>query len=150
MTSRQMFIDAVIALTGLPYQYGGDGRVGIDCSGVVIAGMQALDHEYPDMTAAGLRDAYKEKIIPASKIRPGCLLFYANAHHVVVCIRDWGSGKFVLLGANGGTPLCLTPDDAYHSTALVSPELCKIVNGVYDGFWHTGFCGAVDPFLGEV
>jgi cell wall-associated NlpC family hydrolase len=143
---REMFVNAVINAGGLPYIYGSNGPDSFDCSGLIVACMRKRWPNYPDRTARDLYSHYEVCAVLPADIIPGCLLFYSNFGHVVVCIRKLSHGMLVISGANGGTPLCKTEEDAYHSHAMVEPAYARIENGIYSGWWKTAFCGAVDPF----
>jgi hypothetical protein len=145
---REMFVDAVINATGLPYKYGGNGSDAVDCSGLIVMCMRKRWPDYSDKSAKMLYNFYKKNEISPDKIVPGCLLFYSRFGHVVACIRTLGSGILVLQGANGGSPQCLTPEDAYLKKAIVQPVLARVSNKKYYGFWESAFCGVVDPFSG--
>ena len=60
--------------TGTPYKWGGNGRSGIDCSGLVCLAFRAADLALPRTTTDQVRAGRAVKL---RKVRPGDLLFFA-------------------------------------------------------------------------
>ena len=86
-----------LAQQGKPYQWGAEGPGAYDCSGLVWLAWQHAGLGWARMTAAGqwhwLHDRGHD--VPATKLRPGDLLFYANnphdptsIHHVAIAVSD--------------------------------------------------------------
>ena len=60
--------------TGTPYKWGGNGRSGIDCSGLVCQAFRAIELSLPRTTTDQVRVGRAVKL---RKVRPGDLLFFA-------------------------------------------------------------------------
>jgi lipoprotein Spr len=109
----------IFSWVGTPYKFGGNGRAGIDCSGLVIELLQSigiLPHGF-DTTAEGLRQRWK----PVNQIdaKFGDLVFFgkatpAQASHVGMVLGDG-----LMVEAGGGTSGTLTLDDAVKGNAWV-------------------------------
>ncbi|MBI3549083.1 MAG: C40 family peptidase [Elusimicrobia bacterium] len=86
--TRQAFVDAVKRYEGTPYRYGGTspGRDGgVDCSGLVVAGLTDTGFNRIPRTAADQQRASAR--IDASQLKPGDLVFDGDpAHHVIIVI----------------------------------------------------------------
>jgi cell wall-associated NlpC family hydrolase len=84
------------AQKGKPYQWGGVGPKGFDCSGLVLASYLHAGVTMPRIAA----DQYGAgQVVPLNLARPGDLLFYADdltrpatIHHVVIYL---GEGKVI-------------------------------------------------------
>lgn len=62
------------AYTGTPYKWGGNGRSGIDCSGLVCQAFRAVEVVLPRTTTDQVNAGRAVKL---RKVRPGDLLFFA-------------------------------------------------------------------------
>jgi cell wall-associated NlpC family hydrolase len=88
------------ARIGSPYQWGGTGSNGFDCSGLVQAAYSRMGVRLPRTT----RDqATRGQMIAADAIRPGDLVFFGDSprsiNHVGIAA---GSGRFVHASSSRG------------------------------------------------
>lgn len=140
MTPRELFIQKAFAELGQAYRYGGNGPDYYDCSGYVLACLRAAGMIIEDMRAINLADKFRSCVIDYSKTIPGCLLFYGRpiVNHVMLCLRRWPDGHFVLAGAHGGDEATIDYEIAYTQKAIVG-----IVIGNY---WLSNLNFVADPF----
>ena len=108
---------------GIPYVWGGDGRSGLDCSGLTMLAWQAAGVQL--VHSAALQYA-ESTPVPYPEVEPGDLLFYdldgTGIDHVVMYV---GSGPY---GA-------ATIIQAAHTGTVVS----------FDPYWTFGLVGAGRP-----
>lgn len=140
--NRDKYIVFIRSCVGLPYQWGGNGNPGYDCSGLVVAGLNAAGAYISDATAQQLYDKYKDFIVPRLQAPPGTLYFYGASileiTHVMSVIEHWNDSGIVLIGARGGTSEITTVEKAAEQKAFV--DAC------WGDYWLPRFVGAVDPF----
>jgi cell wall-associated NlpC family hydrolase len=73
-------VDWARARVGAPYQWGGTGSNGFDCSGLVQAAFSRMGVRLPRTT----RDQAKRgQMVAADAIRPGDLVFFGSSHHSI-------------------------------------------------------------------
>lgn len=93
--------------SGVPYQWGGSNRKGIDCSGLMVNAFRKINIQLPRTTEEQM--TVGKKIRPR-KIKPGDLVFFAltekrrKISHVGL-VTDVGSGKkvkFIHASVSGG------------------------------------------------
>ncbi|HEY3613994.1 MAG TPA: C40 family peptidase [Gaiellales bacterium] len=105
---------AALTEVGAPYRWNGTSpETGFDASGLVVwayaqAGVRGLPHASPALWTAGRR-------ISRAALRPGDLVFFADASHVGIFI---GHGRFV---------------HATHTGAPVAVDRLAAYAGVYTG-----------------
>jgi cell wall-associated NlpC family hydrolase len=98
---------------GVPYQYGGMSKNGVDCSGFISILMKEV---YGIRIARTTRDQYKQgNKIARNRLRKGDLVFFnlfakRGVDHVGFYL---GSGKFVHAGTNTGVIISELGDDYY-------------------------------------
>lgn len=139
LIDRDNITRILLEFGGAPYEYGGQGLDGIDCSGLVMEMFAALGYKLPDMGAAGLREYFKGCEIKQENALPGDLYFYGDPiTHVTICLRAWPSGYKMIIGANSGGPGIKADADAWHNNAFV-----KIERDIY---WLNNLKCIVNPF----
>src|SRR5699024_12817336 len=84
--------DYFIAWAGVPYQYGGTSRHGIDCSAFVQQALAAT--EGLSLPRTSLAQARRGRRIPRSRLRVGDLVFFhtGSGRHVGIYVGD---GRFM-------------------------------------------------------
>jgi len=116
------FLSKVLSLWGTPYIYGGKGRHGIDCSGVVTFAYHACGG--PNWTLTHGTGALWDELEPVSEaeVLPAHLVFFIHpgagatkqVDHVEV-VLPFG----LTIGARGGDPRCTTALEAARRSACV-------------------------------
>jgi cell wall-associated NlpC family hydrolase len=138
---REAFGDHLKSLIGEPYQWGGHGMPGYDCSGAIVeslrsAGFRMLD----DLTSQGLYERFKN--CEAFEPQVGNLYFYGQSltkiSHVMGVIRVWPHGRAILAGARGGDGSTSTYDQAWEKSAMVG--------AVRGDYWAGRLVAKLDPF----
>lgn len=120
MTDREKFVETAHEYLTVPYVWGGSSKEGIDCSGLVIACLTAINRWEPgaDDTAQGLWNRFFRKYGESLYPKEGSLSFWFNKHgkayHVAICIDGTQC-----ITADGGDRSCLTPEIAIAHGAYV-------------------------------
>lgn len=102
-TERGLLYLAVADLTGIPYQWGGQGTQGLDCSGSYLLMHQQLSQlglipplrSYGDRTAASMLSQWHARSSPGPLL--GDAVIYNGGGHVEMWL-----GNGIVFGANGG------------------------------------------------
>lgn len=146
LEERIRFIEAWETIIGYPYVWGAENPDrGFDCSGAVrycwiISGR----HMAEDRTANRMANEYWKGCYKRYEDgEAGDLCFYGptkqGISHVMVILRKWSNGRFVLAGARGGNSETINEDAAYERWALV--DICS------DTYWRRRLQCVVNPFL---
>jgi cell wall-associated NlpC family hydrolase len=109
---------AVVAVRqlGVPYRYGGDGRNGFDCSGLVHYAYLQAGKAIPRTTSAQWR---KLQPVAAGKLQVGDVLFFNIGGKVTHVGLYLGSRRFVHAPSSGREVTIEELDSAYYRTAFV-------------------------------
>jgi len=116
---RRVFLQTINAYLLQPYDWGGQGLGGVDCSGLVVEGLRAcgIFTNKQDTNAHGIWTEYRDRY---SVGRPsnGCIVFWFNqagkAIHTAV-----GIGPYHCIGAHGGNSTTTDSDKADAQEAFV-------------------------------
>jgi hypothetical protein len=124
-TRRRMFVDHAVRFIGKPYIWGGQGPLGLDCSGLVVECMRAcglVSRTYDD-TAQGLYLKYRDRIKSPNGVLVGDLVFYgknvAAITHIGIVVAVVGEEVFTV-EAVGGRRGTQSPEDAQAHQAMVT------------------------------
>ena len=96
---REKFVSHILAQCGKPYIWGGDGRKGYDCSGLIIDGLQAAGSNITDHTSSQLAVIFEHAKTTVAK--PGCLTFYGDEKgifHIMAVANVWSNDTIHLSG----------------------------------------------------
>jgi peptidoglycan DL-endopeptidase CwlO len=122
-SAGQIAVQAAESYLGVPYEWGGASRAGVDCSGLVMLAWEAAGVSLAHSAAIQEQES---KPVSMSDLEPGDLLFYdldgTGIDHVVMYV---GSGPY---GSD-------TIIQAAHTGTVVS----------FDPLWYQGLVGAGDP-----
>lgn len=124
MTSREFAIQHGMRFIGKPYHWGGQGPLGLDCSGLMVEIGRAVgrfERKF-DCTAQELYDLTKLQQILVPE--PGDLVFFGTSKrtitHVGMCVEVLTNGKTLILEAAGGRRGVDTPEEAQNMEAMVT------------------------------
>ena len=88
---ESLLIEQAKSFIGTPYQWGGDSKQGMDCSGLIYQSFNAIDIEVPRTTKELIQQGRK---IHQNKLKPGDLVFFktikskAKATHVGLVVQN--------------------------------------------------------------
>ena len=92
--TRELLVATALTYAGTPYHWGGQSRLGVDCSGLVIQALRAIKPGHMDMNAAYMADHYRE--VGEGEDRYGCAVCMAGnsgkVTHVALIVErdvDW-------------------------------------------------------------
>ena len=126
---RRVFMETAHSCLNVPYEWGGNNPLGLDCSGFVCwclkrAGMIS---RRVDMSADGLWHKYKA--VECDGPIPGALVFWfdgdGDAIHIGIC-----KSELFYYAAEGGGRLVKTPEDADMKDAFVGINAFATRSGV--------------------
>ena len=113
----QTLISYAMSFLGTPYKWGGDGRDGIDCSGLIMEILKSCGMAPPnDRTSAQLHDYFIANGKSIVQCKPACLCFYGSEKITHVA---FGIDNFRIIEAAGGDRNVNTRDEAIHRNAWV-------------------------------
>ena len=106
-TQRKNFIDEVLSWEGVPYDYGGTSRGGVDCSGLIWRGLrQAINYNGEKLNAQGWAQSGKLIANKSELIKGDLVCFFISpkannrlVQHIAIYI---GNGKFWHSPSSGG------------------------------------------------
>jgi cell wall-associated NlpC family hydrolase len=140
--NRDAFVDEIKKRIGKPYLYGSNGPDGYDCSGLVVASLNAAGITTNDTSAQGLYILYKHKPVQRLQAPPGSLYFYGDGvhaiTHVMTVIDHWNTAGIIIAGARGGDSSTISSEMAAAKRAFVY--------ACWGDYWLDKFVAAVDPF----
>ena len=106
---ESLLIDQAKSFIGTTYQWGGDSKQGMDCSGLIYQSFNAIDIDVPRTTQELIHQGRK---IAPSKLKPGDLVFFktlkskAKATHVgLVTQRTKNETLFIHSGTTSGVTI---------------------------------------------
>ena len=126
MTRSEYAIQHGLRFVGKPYHWGGQGPMGLDCSGLLVEIMRAVGfkgRKY-DNTAQGIYD--DTRIYSVDLPQPGDMVFFGKDNrsitHVGLCVQIledliWSP---LILEAVGGRRGVDTPEEAQALSAMVT------------------------------
>lgn len=123
MTRREFAVQHGMRFIGKPYHWGGQGPMGLDCSGLIVEIGRAVGRfgRKFDATAQELYDMTKWRtpVVPS----PGDLVFFGtdtqHITHVGMCVAVI-DGVELVLEAAGGRRGVDTPEEAQNMEAMVT------------------------------
>jgi cell wall-associated NlpC family hydrolase len=153
---REQFVACIRTMIGVPYQWGGHSRSGVDCSNLVTFCLQETGLDIvlgipKELCAAALFDRFHANKVMENLAQPGSLYLYWSDHqkyaigHVMILSDVWPNGARVLIGAHGGDSTTTGPDEA---AAAMNGHGAMVQNVMAGSYWRSNFCCVVDPFLG--
>ena len=106
-TQRKYFVDEVLSWEGVPYDYGGTSRGGVDCSGLIWRGLrQAINYNGEKLNAQGWAQSGKLIANKSELIKGDLVCFFISpeannrlVQHIAIYI---GNGKFWHSPSSGG------------------------------------------------
>jgi cell wall-associated NlpC family hydrolase len=120
--ARDVAMRVAWSYLGTWYRWGGDDPSGFDCSGLAVEVLKSVNllGRDEDRSAANLCDYFKTEAVSIGEVKPGALVFFADAKepakitHVEIAVNGDLS-----LGASGGGSKTLTVEDAIRQNAYV-------------------------------
>lgn len=106
-------VGAAMQWRGTPYQWGGSGRGGIDCSGLVQQAYRAIGVNLPRTTYEQVRTG--QVVAGINNARPGDAIFLHNNGHVGIYL---GNGMMIDANHTGGW-VDVRPISGYGSIAAI-------------------------------
>lgn len=121
---RQIAIEHGLRFIGKPYIFGGQGPVGLDCSGLVVEISRAIGliGRKHDLSAQGFFNRFSafEVEVPV----PGSFVFFGRSRdkitHMGMVVEIMPCGEALVLEAAGGTRETKTPLQAQKNDAMVT------------------------------
>ncbi len=116
---RAVFLETIRAYLLQPYDWGGQGLGGVDCSGLVVEGLRSCGKlaNKQDMNADTIWRSFRADYA-CNAPRAGAIVFWfgptGKAIHTAVCI-----GKYHCIGAHGGNSTTTDSDKADLQDAYV-------------------------------
>jgi cell wall-associated NlpC family hydrolase len=110
---------------GKPYFWGGQGPMGMDCSGLMVEILRTvgLIGRREDLNAAGLYARFEDKELTGAPV-PGALAFFGRSKgaitHVGMVVELAPGGLTLVLEAAGGGSGVDTPAEAQERDAMVT------------------------------
>lgn len=134
MDKREVMVGYLQSFMGLQYRWGGNGVLGIDCSGLACEGLKSVGLINVDMKAISLWKLYAGKKVAAPQI--GCMAFFGSGDeifHVGICVDSEH-----MIEAGGGLRETDTPQEAEALGAMVR------IRPIHR---RKDLVGLVDPFI---
>ncbi|NNF15122.1 MAG: hypothetical protein HKN70_00175 [Gammaproteobacteria bacterium] len=108
-------LEHFLAWEGVPYQYGGNDRNGIDCSAFVQQSLQTvLGVELPRTTTQQMRSG---KVVDIKQARPGDMVFFRTGRRVNHVGVYLGSEQFMHASKSNGVAISRL-DESYWRTRM--------------------------------
>lgn len=123
-TRRQIAIEHGLRFIGRPYIFGGQGPVGMDCSGLIVEICRAIGliGRKVDLTAQMFFDKFKTHRVISPN--PGAFVFFGRDErhitHIGMVVEIMPCGEALVLEAAGGTRDTDTVDEAQARDAMVT------------------------------
>lgn len=142
IAQRELLLKVAWSFYGHWYRWGGDDPSGVDCSGLVVEGLQSVGilPEKFDATAAKLFDMFSPYLVP-SPVR-GALVFWKTPEgrviHIEICLDQHYS-----IGARGAGSSVTNDVVAARTNAFVK------VRPIFGRRWSHELAGFVDLFTHE-
>ena len=125
-SQREAAIEHGQEFIGEPYYWGGQGPMGLDCSGLMVEILRAtgLIGRKNDYTAAQLYMLFHSKLVPRPTASPGMMVFFGNdvehITHVGMVVEVLEDQTVLVLEAAGGGSGVDTPEEAQKKDAMVT------------------------------
>ena len=123
---REAAIEHGLRFIGKPYYWGGQGPMGLDCSGLMVEIMRATDKigRKDDYTASQLYMLFHSKLVPRPLAGPGMMAFFGGSidhiTHVGMVVDVLEDSTVLVLEAVGGGSGVDTEEEAQARDAMVT------------------------------
>ena len=123
---RKVAIEHGKRFIGKPYYWGGQGPMGLDCSGLMVEICRATKviGRKSDYTASQLYQLFQHKIIHRTLAGPGMMAFFGtdteHITHVGMVVEVLEDSTVLVLEAAGGERGMDTPEEAQKRDAMVT------------------------------
>jgi cell wall-associated NlpC family hydrolase len=115
---KEIFIYVACSYLGVHYEWSGNGRDGIDCSGLICAALRSVENNVPDMSSQML---YKKLVVQGGQLfnkespTRGDILFFGKSPdkitHVAIALSS-GYYNGLMIEAAGGGRTCTSKEIA--------------------------------------
>ena len=114
ISNINIFINTVESYMGVPYKYGGNSRMGTDCSGLVFIGLKSVGYNGSRLNAESVAKLGRF-VGNKTSLKRGDLVFFKTSSRLVSHVGVYtGNGKFIHAPSSGGKVSTANVDDPYY------------------------------------